>query len=329
MIELSISVVIPAYDNARWIGRAIESVLDQSRPADEIFVVDDGSTDQTAEIAEGFGSAVQVIRQSNAGAAAARNTGIGTATGNWIAFLDADDEWEPDKLRLQVEHLQQHPDLEWTTANYFRCLCDESICRPALNRSAKGDVLADYLQTYMQGFTGHTDTMLIRRDLLERTGGFRAEQKRFNDLDLWLRIAYIQPRIGYLARPLAIHHLQAGEHISVQHHQPQICRELISRHLELSSLEGRRDEFKVLGSWLLRRWMRAFLFDSTQAKQVRSMLNEFSCLLSSVYRIRMRLMTTFPKATAFCLGMLSKLNRTFGFRKSVQRRPQKQSAKAR
>ncbi|HOM77565.1 MAG TPA: glycosyltransferase family A protein, partial [Anaerohalosphaeraceae bacterium] len=89
----SISVVIPAYNCQAYIRRAIDSVLGQSRPADEIIVVDDGSTDGTAEAVRTYGAKVILIQQENAGVSAARNAGIRAASGDWIAFLDADDEW--------------------------------------------------------------------------------------------------------------------------------------------------------------------------------------------------------------------------------------------
>ena len=122
-MSITVSAVIPAYNAGKYVGRAIESVLAQTRKADEIIVVDDGSTDDTAEVVERFGDAVRFIRQENAGASFARNTGIEAATSDWIAFLDADDEWLPNKLKLQTEHLERNPNLVWTTGNYIRCYC--------------------------------------------------------------------------------------------------------------------------------------------------------------------------------------------------------------
>ena len=97
----SVSVIIPAYNAEPYIVRCIRSVLMQSFPVHEIIVVDDGSADLTARLAEHYGSPVRVIRQENAGVSAARNTGIHAASGNWIAFLDADDQWLPDRLKNQ------------------------------------------------------------------------------------------------------------------------------------------------------------------------------------------------------------------------------------
>ena len=103
--SLSISVVIPAYNAEGCVVRAVESVLAQSRPAMEVIVVDDGSRDATAAVAERFGPAVRVLRQANGGPAAARNHGVREAGGEWIAFLDADDAWLPQKLERQAEKL--------------------------------------------------------------------------------------------------------------------------------------------------------------------------------------------------------------------------------
>lgn len=103
-----ISVIIPAFNAASYVGEAIQSVLDQTTPADEIIVVSDGSTDDTAQTAENF-PAVRVIHQENMGCAVARNTGINASSGEWLAFLDADDAWLPEKLFLQKDYLKNHP----------------------------------------------------------------------------------------------------------------------------------------------------------------------------------------------------------------------------
>jgi len=95
-----ISAVIPTFNRGRLLERAVESVIGQSRPADEIIVVDDGSTDDTRERMERFAGAVRYLRQDNAGGAAARNRGVSAAQGEWVAFLDSDDLWQPDHLEV-------------------------------------------------------------------------------------------------------------------------------------------------------------------------------------------------------------------------------------
>lgn len=324
---MNISVVIPAFNNERHLGRAIDSVLAQTRPAEELIVVDDGSTDRTGEVARAYGDKIRYLRQENAGASAARNAGIRAAAGEWIAFLDADDEWLPDKLALQTEHLENHPELPWTCGNYIECLCQSGYRAPALPEKRILDLLnggqasPDYLQTYSKGLTGHTDTMLIRRNVLEEAGCFRPEQKRFNDLDLWLRIAYRRPQIGYLAQPLAIHHLEAGEHISVRFHTPQVCRELIERHLQLAAEQQRLDAFRPLAVFLLRRWMRGMLFHPADLSQIRPLLRAFSDLLPSRVRLLYSLLTIFPYGTALGCRSISFLVRRLGLRKRAVRKP--------
>ena len=113
-----ISVVIPCYNTEKLLSEAIESVLGQTCPAEEIIVVDDGSLDNTALIARSFGSPVIVIQQSNAGPSAARNAGVENATGELIAFLDADDLWERDKLELQALYLTEHTEAVAVVSSY-------------------------------------------------------------------------------------------------------------------------------------------------------------------------------------------------------------------
>jgi glycosyltransferase involved in cell wall biosynthesis len=96
--EPRISVVVPVHNRARTVGRALESALAQTRPPTEILVVDDGSTDGTAEATAAYGADVRYVHQANAGAAAARNAGVARATAPWVAFLDSDDHWAPDHL---------------------------------------------------------------------------------------------------------------------------------------------------------------------------------------------------------------------------------------
>jgi glycosyltransferase involved in cell wall biosynthesis len=105
----NISVVIPTYNRNFCIGRAIASVLRQTCAATELIVVDDGSTDNTRDLIASYGSAVKYLFQPNAGVSAARNTGVRAARSDWIAFLDSDDEWLADKLRVQCTDLSNHP----------------------------------------------------------------------------------------------------------------------------------------------------------------------------------------------------------------------------
>jgi glycosyltransferase involved in cell wall biosynthesis len=106
-----VSVIVPAFNGERYLEEALRSAVRQSLPPSEVIVIDDGSTDRTAEIAEGFGDPVRCIRQANAGVAGARNRGLSVATGEFIAFLDHDDVWPPEKLEIQVAALRANPDV--------------------------------------------------------------------------------------------------------------------------------------------------------------------------------------------------------------------------
>jgi glycosyltransferase involved in cell wall biosynthesis len=107
------SVIIPAYNSAATLTRAVESVLAQSWPAHEIIVIDDGSIDDTLCVARGFGDRVRVIHQPNAGVSTARNRGAEAATGDWLAFLDADDWYYPNRLRWHAEWIAGDASLDF------------------------------------------------------------------------------------------------------------------------------------------------------------------------------------------------------------------------
>lgn len=107
----TVSVVIPTFNRAKILQRALDSVFAQTRPADEIIVVDDGSTDDTRRVIEGYGSRVRYVYQTNAGVGAARNAGIKATTSDFVAFLDSDDLWGPEKLQLQMQALETLSDV--------------------------------------------------------------------------------------------------------------------------------------------------------------------------------------------------------------------------
>ena len=322
--KYTISVVIPAYNSARYIARTIESVLSQTLPADEIIIVDDGSTDDTAGVVAKFESKVKYIHQTNAGASVARNTGIEAAAGDWIAFLDSDDEWLPCKLRLQTELLERNPDLIWTTGNYLTCVCSQNLQAPLLEPARAKELLEgkEYSQNYFQALPnsldGWTGTMLIRRDALFEAGLFRPGQLRGNDYDMWWRIAYRWPKIGCLAEPSAIYHLDVEGSIIRKHTDSSISCELIARHLELADKQGRLDDFRPCAIYLLKRWMRGMLFEE-QGPGIRQMLKQFGYLLSAPYKALMWTLTIFPKMTAIACRTIGRVIRLLGLRKQLVR----------
>lgn len=181
---MNISVIIPTYNRLHQIGRAIRSVLNQSYPAQEILVVDDGSTDATCARIEVDFPEVKLIRQTNQGVSAARNAGIAASCGDWIAFLDSDDEWRPDKLAKQVDTLAQH-------AQIRICHTDEIWIRNGVrvnpcnkHRKPSGWIFENCLPLCCVS----PSSILISRSVFSEIGNFDQTLPVCEDYDLWLRI---------------------------------------------------------------------------------------------------------------------------------------------
>ncbi|MCP4709629.1 MAG: glycosyltransferase family 2 protein, partial [Planctomycetes bacterium] len=260
-LPYSISVVIPAYNAEEYVGRAIESVLNQTRPAEEVIVVDDGSLDGTAAVVDDYGSKLRLIVQSNEGVSEARNVGIKAAQSEWIAFLDADDEWLPEKLKVQMAHLRGHSDLVWTHGDYFKSVSREIPLKPARDMNRAEALLGgkeyfnSYFEGFLSGFYAWTGTILVRREVLIKAGLFRKGQLRAQDTDMWFRIAYKWPRIGFISQPLAIFHEQIPKGITKTHRDSKIIGDLLERHFELSGRFDKYEEFLPCGLMLLKDWL--------------------------------------------------------------------------
>lgn len=182
-----VSVVIPTYNYAHFLREAIESVLAQTFRDFEVIVVDDGSTDNTPEVVAQFGDRVQYIRQANQGPNAARNTGVLAARGEFIALLDADDLWLPDKLSRQVALADTRPEagLIYSGMLLFDSESGAVIGYHPLARCREGWVLRDL---YMYHFVP-SPTPLIRREVFEQVGIFDETAIGPDDWDLLMRIA--------------------------------------------------------------------------------------------------------------------------------------------
>ena len=188
-----ISVIIPTYNRALYLERAIGSVLAQRLACDELIVVDDGSTDGTAALVERLaaGSAVPIrlCRQDNQGAAAARNLGIGRARGELLAFLDSDDWWLPHKLARQTTAMAARPDvlISHTREIWFRR--GQRVNQKKKHDPPDGNVFAASVGMCVVGMS----TVMARRELFDRYGVFDTALPCCEDYDLWLRVGCREP----------------------------------------------------------------------------------------------------------------------------------------
>ncbi|MBF2073959.1 MAG: glycosyltransferase [Synechococcales cyanobacterium C42_A2020_086] len=186
MTSSSVSVVIPTYNCARYLGEAIDSVLQQTHPAAELIVVDDGSTDETADVLQRYGERLQVIRQTNQGVAVARNQGIRQARGEWIAFLDADDYFLPDKLAAQMAIAAQHPRAGIVHSGWQRIT---ATGEPLITVKLWQQVPQLNLEGWLRWKPVLPSAMLFRRAWLEQAGGFDPRFPPAEDTELVLRLA--------------------------------------------------------------------------------------------------------------------------------------------
>lgn len=194
----TISVVIPVFNRANVIRRALDSVLAQTLPPHEIIVVDDGSTDGTADIVAAHYPSVTLIRQTNQGQPVARNVGIARATGDLIALLDSDDCWLPEKLRLQAEVFTQNPQLGLVATQKYKNLAKKPVIEKSTPKLHYYRFNAFLKRTWL-----HPSSVMIPRRVIAETGGFDPALSAAEDWDMWIRIAYRYP-VARLELPLTM-----------------------------------------------------------------------------------------------------------------------------
>ncbi len=191
--EVSASIIMPAYNSAPYIAQSIDSVFQQTFDDWELIVIDDGSTDNTVDIVNGYGDRVRFLRQKNQGAAAARNYGAQEAHGTWLAFLDSDDIWMPDKLEKQME-LTDRYNWSCTDSVFFGHNHDGTTRSSDVSPHTSDDVLSTLV---VNNFIG-TSTVLMKKSVFFECGGFDQSLKALQDWDLWLKVAS-KHSLGYVA----------------------------------------------------------------------------------------------------------------------------------
>ncbi len=266
MNRKSVSVVIPTYNAARTIGRAIDSVLAQTVPPDEILVIDDGSTDHLESSLEPYRAMVSLVNQPNGGAASARNLGIDRSQGEFIAFLDADDYWEPTKLERQIDIFRKYPELGLVAACFSTREPGSSLTHPPPRGHGLVDRLLapsgmDLFRTAMKVLTS---TVVIRRSALGNLR-FVSGLEPAEDRDLWIRLIDSH-RVYIIGDPLVTCVLEPG---SLSRSDPDQGYSPMLEVLRLHSALLTPRELKDLEAGVFRGWASSHLANG----QPRSALN--------------------------------------------------------
>jgi glycosyltransferase involved in cell wall biosynthesis len=225
-------VIIPAYNGVAYIAQAIESVLAQTYSDWELIVVDDGSQDRTAEVVRAYGNDVRYVYQENQDVAAARNRGVREARGVWIAFLDQDDFFLPEKLALQVAAAGQNPRAAIVHGGWQ--IVD--ACGGAVSSVEpwRGLPVLD-VEAWLLWKPVFLGAMLLRRDWLERVGGFDCRFRQASDVDLVLRLVLMGGEAVWVRRAV----------VGYRQHDRNVSRNALEQVMEcgvvLDRLFGRSD----------------------------------------------------------------------------------------
>lgn len=209
--SVTISAVVAAYQAEKWIGEAIDSILGQTVPPDEVIVVDDGSTDGTARELAKFGDRIRVIRRDNGGCPAAFNTAFAAATGDFVAMCGADDAWEPNKLELQRAAIAAHPGVDFFCGHAVMTgLIEGDHTRPPGVGVLDSEALREEL--FAEGCVINAPSIVIRRQTFEHLGPF-IENFGADDYEYWFRALAAGSRFYFEPRPL-VSWRQHGDNLS-------------------------------------------------------------------------------------------------------------------
>lgn len=212
------SVVIPVYNGAGTIGHALDSVLTQTWPAHEILVIDDGSSDQTEAVVRAYDTAVRYVRQANAGPSAARNHGVELAQGDWIAFLDADDWYYPERLHMHADLIRADPTLDFVIGNFDYRDTEGALMHSSMSASGLGRKLlakfgndgtavigAREIGEYISEQFSDTRTLSVPRQTFLALGGFPTDLRICEDVVFLLRLCARSQRAGVSCTPGAVY----------------------------------------------------------------------------------------------------------------------------
>ncbi|MDE3242947.1 MAG: glycosyltransferase family 2 protein [Nitrospirota bacterium] len=195
-----VTVVLPVYNGARYIREALDSVFAQTFRDFEVICIDNGSTDETRSILEGYGERIRVLRRENRGPCGGRNEGVRKATAQYIAFLDHDDCWYPRKLEQQVAVLSAEPDAVLVLCNSDRMDAEGRLLQVGATSAERATMGDSPLGRLMEADQLLSSAILVRRDAFERAGMYDEELRGFEDFDLCARLKR-EGRFVFLEEP--------------------------------------------------------------------------------------------------------------------------------
>ncbi|WP_340679192.1 glycosyltransferase [Paraglaciecola sp.] len=291
--HIKISVIIPCFNSEKYIEETLNSVLNQTFPIFEIIVIDDGSTDNSVNILKTFSTKIILITQANSGVSTARNNGIKHATGEWIAFVDSDDIWKPNKLEQQLSSISsQH----WSHTNslYFGQNQDGKTTRNDLTTLHCGMVFEPLL---IENFIT-TSTVIIKRETLIKYGCFDEELYAMEDWFLWLKIAKTEP-LHYCPGVLTeyrVHLGSASRNVrDIIHHHMSVIEKIYSIDLSDKNLQKTKSS-SISQSYTICSYIaeeakdkkltvycatKAFLFSPFSIQRIRRLLSSFVIALTN------------------------------------------------
>jgi glycosyltransferase involved in cell wall biosynthesis len=262
----TISVVIPTHNYGRFLSEAITSALGQTCTPSEILVVDDGSTDETADIVKAFGERITYLRQEKAGVCAARNFGVANSTGDYIAFLDADDIWEPEKLEKQIEKFEADADVGLVHCGMREFDSETGETMQFHLDGGEGWLAEKHLLFEKPIINASGSSIMVSRRAFEKVGGFDTRLRNGEDWEFCYQIAR-EFKVGFVAQPLVQyrnHGVNATKNISEMERSSLIAWRKIFNTDDLAILAIKRRSYgnlhKVLaGSYLHNRQLGGFL----------------------------------------------------------------------
>jgi glycosyltransferase involved in cell wall biosynthesis len=241
-----LTIIIPTYNRLFLLKYAIESVLCQTYRQFQLIITDDGSNDGTQQYVQNLNNPLRntrYLRIHHCGLPGkVRNAGARLAVGEYLAFLDSDDLWKPEKLARQLAFFRQHPEMRICHTREIWQRGERIVSQAGHRQRRSGDIFADALKKCIIG----PSTVMMRRDLFEELGGFREDLEVAEDYELWLRVT-AQLSVGYIDEPLVIKRGGHPDQLSEKYGQIEIFRiNALLSNLEAGTFRGRHYELATL-----------------------------------------------------------------------------------